>query len=384
MITTQRDSSAKYLGYLKTELEMMGGFLNPRRKVVQLHFGGGTPTFLAPDELRELGRMIHERFEFAGDAEVGIEIDPRELTYAQTQALRETGFNRASIGVQDHDHKVQTAVHRVQPFEQTKQAVDWIREAGFVSLNVDLIYGLPYQTTASFEKTLDETLKLKPDRLAVFSYAHVPWLKPSQKIFAGDALPGAELKLELLKLTIEKLGAEGFVYIGMDHFAKETDELTVAQRKKTLQRNFQGYSTHGGADIYAFGMSAISQADGIYWQNRKELPEYYKALDEGRSPMAKGYIMTEDDVIRRETIMRLMCDMGLDYAGMSENIGQDFKAYFAKELASLDDLESDGLVTRTDASLTVTDVGRLLIRNIAMRFDAYQSATKEGKFSKTI
>jgi len=263
--------------------------------------------------------------------------------------------------------------------------VDWIREAGFKSVNIDLIYGLPHQTAATFEKTIDEVLRLKPDRFAVFSYAHVPWIKPAQKIFHDEVLPTAEVKLQLLKLTIEKLTAAGFAYIGMDHFARANDELTIAQQQKTLQRNFQGYSTHGETDIYSFGMSSISQADGVYWQNIKELMPYYQALDGSQIPFAKGYLLTEDDQIRRQTIMRLMCDLSLDYAQMSQAIGQDFENYFATELASLDDLEADGLIERNAQGLQVTGTGRLLIRNIAMRFDFYAKARKsEGAFSKTI
>ncbi|MBI3853005.1 MAG: oxygen-independent coproporphyrinogen III oxidase [Verrucomicrobia bacterium] len=384
VITTDRRMSATYLNYLEKELALMSPWLNPKRKVVQLHFGGGTPTFLSPDELRALGKLIHTHFKLAVDAEAGVEIDPRRVTRDHVQALREIGFNRASIGVQDHNPLVQKAVHRIQPFAQTKMVVDWIRNAGFTSLNIDLIYGLPHQTAASFEKTLDETLALNPDRLAVFSYAHVPWIKPAQKILADKILPSAEVKLQLLKLTIEKLTAGGYVYIGMDHFARADDELAVAQRQKTLQRNFQGYSTRGGADIYAFGLSSISQADGIYWQNLKELPQYYAALDEGRSPLAKGYILTDEDKIRRQTIMRLMCDLGLDYAAMSRKLGVDFQRYFERELNSLSDFEADGLVQKTKDGLVVTDTGRLFIRNIAMRFDAYNSSNQEKRFSKTI
>jgi oxygen-independent coproporphyrinogen-3 oxidase len=251
-------------------------------------------------------------------------------------------------------------------------------------VNLDLIYGLPYQTAESFGQTLEEVLQLRPDRFAVFNYAHVPWIKPAQKILKEEALPSPELKLELLKLTIEKLTSEGYVYIGMDHFALADDELAVAQRKKTLQRNFQGYSTCAGADIYAFGVSSISQIAGMYSQNRKELPAYYAALDEGKIPLAKGYVLTADDQIRQQTIMRLMCDLELDYANMSELLNLDFAEYFAPELNSLDDLEADGLVVKTPSNVIVTDLGRLLIRNIAMRFDAYVPERKETRFSKVI
>jgi len=384
VITTDQRKSGDYIKYLEREMDLMKALLNPKRQAVQLHFGGGTPTFSLPDEIRRLGDMIHSRFVMAPDIEAGVEVDPRRLTGEHLKALREVGFNRASMGVQDNDPVVQKAVHRLQPFEMTKQVVEWMRELGFQSINIDLIYGLPFQTPDSFARTLDEIVSLEPDRFAVFNYAHVPWLKPAQKIFKPEALPSPETKLELLKLTIEKLTMEGYVYIGMDHFARAGDELAVSQRNKTLQRNFQGYSTRGGADIYAFGMSSISQAEGIYWQNHKELPAYYAALDAGQLPLHRGYIMTDEDQARRTTIMRLMCDLSLAYAAMSKLLGLEFQTHFASELDSLDDMEADGLVVKTPDGLTVTDLGRLLIRNIAMRFDAYAPTRTENRFSKTI
>jgi oxygen-independent coproporphyrinogen III oxidase len=382
VITHQQDKSAIYVEYLKKEMAMLAPRLNPRRRVGQLHFGGGTPTFLLPDELRAIGGLIHQHFQFSNTAEAGVEIDPRGVTRDHIKALREIGFNRASMGVQDNNPVVQKAVHRIQPFELTARTVDWLREAGFISLNIDLIYGLPYQTVDSFERTLDEILTLKPDRFAIFNYAHVPWLKRSQRAF--KTLPTPEVKLGLLKLSIEKLAANGYVYIGMDHFARENDELAVAQRNKSLQRNFQGYSTHGGADIYAFGISSISQTDSVYWQNQKDLPKYYEALDTGVSPLAKGYLLSADDRIRRQTIMRLMCDLELDYPAMTRLLNVDFPAYFAPELASLNDLVADDLLVFTPAGLKITETGRLLIRNIAMRFDAYLRASQDRQFSKTI
>jgi oxygen-independent coproporphyrinogen III oxidase len=381
VITHQQDQSARYFGYLKKEVAAVAPLLHPGRQVVQLHFGGGTPTFLLPDEIRTLGGLIHQHFRVAPHAEVGVEIDPRGVTRDHLRALREVGFNRASMGVQDNNPVVQKAVHRLQPKELSKQVVDWIREAGFHSINIDLIYGLPNQTVDSFEKTLDEVMAWQPDRLAIFNYAHVPWLKRAQRIL--KILP-AEEKLGILKLTIEKLTSRGYVYIGMDHFAREGDELAVSQQRRTLQRNFQGYSTHGGADIYAFGMSSISQTDGVYWQNQKELPKYYGALDAGQSPQIKGYVLSDDDRLRRQTIMRLMCDLGLDFAAMTRLLGLDFARYFAAELESLGDMEADDLIRRTPEGLTVTDVGRLLIRNIAMRFDAYLPKDTEVRFSRTI
>jgi oxygen-independent coproporphyrinogen-3 oxidase len=327
--------------------------------------------------------MIRAQFQLADDVEAGIEIDPRGVTRDHVAAMREVGFNRASVGVQDYNPVVQKAVHRIQPRALTEQVTAWIRDEGFLSLNIDLIYGLPYQTVASFEQTLEAVLELRPERLVTFSYAHVPWLKPAQRILA-KSLPSPEEKLQLLKLTIEKLTSEGYVYIGMDHFAREDDELAAAQRNKSLQRNFQGYSTHAGADIYAFGMSSISQTDWVYWQNHKELPHYYAALDQDRLPQIKGYVLTDDDKLRRQTIMRLMCDLSLDYAELTRRLGVDFARYFAPELNSMADLEADGLVRRNASGLEVTDLGRLLIRNIAMRFDAYLPKETERRFSKTI
>jgi len=387
IITTRRDVSGRYLDYLEREMDLMREHIHPARKVAQLHLGGGTPTFLSPGELRRIGEMVRSRFPLHPDLEAGVEVDPRRLTEEKVRALADAGFNRASMGVQDNDPKVQKAVHRIQPFEMTQRTVEWMRNHGFVSVNIDLIYGLPHQTPQSFEKTIDEVLTLRPDRFAVFSYAHVPWIKPAQKILTEKILPTPEVKLELLKLTTEKLTANGYRYIGMDHFAREDDELTIAQREKTLQRNFQGYSTQKGVDIHAFGMSSISQSTDVYWQNHKELDAYYADLDAGRLPWMKGYILSREDEIRRQTIMRVMCDLELDFAAMSESLGVDFKNHFAAELDSLADLEADGLVERSDNRLVVTESGRLFIRVIAMRFDEYLVKGKKnqkGRFSKVI
>jgi oxygen-independent coproporphyrinogen-3 oxidase len=384
LITTQHDNGKAYLNYLNKDLRQMASVLDPHRSVVQLHLGGGTPTFLAPDELRRLGEMIRKQFRVASNVEGGVEIDPRHLTREHLVALREAGFNRASIGVQDFDPKVQIAVHRYQPRDLTKRAIDWLDELGFESINIDLIYGLPYQTASSFARTLDTVLELQPDRLAVFSYAHVPWLKPAQKILQ-DSLPSAEDKLQLLKLVIERLTEDNeYIYVGMDHFARPHDELVLAQRNKALQRNFQGYSTRAGADIYAFGMSAISQIEKAYWQNTKDLPDYYAALDRGESPLVRGYILTEEDQIRRKTIMRLMCDLSLDFGRMSEEFGFNFREHFASELEKLAGFEADDLIHRTETGLEITSRGRLFLRNIAMCFDAYLPKENERRFSGTI
>ena len=385
VITLNHGQGMTYLNYLEKEVAQISTLLNPRKKMVQLHWGGGSPTFLSPDEIRRLGDIIHRHFTFSDDLEAGVEIDPRRLTRDHIVALREVGFNRASLGVQDFDPVVQEAVHRVQPRAMTEQVLGWVRECGFTSVNFDLIYGLPHQTVESFNRTLDIVLSLQPDRLAVFSYAHVPWVKPAQKILEQKVLPAPEVKLELLKSVIERLTEDNrYVYIGMDHFAKPTDELAVSQARKHLQRNFQGYSTRAGADIYAFGMSSISQIPDAYWQNEKDLPKYYQALDAGQVPLARGYLVTEDDKIRRDTIMRVMCDLSLDYAAMSRRLGINFTSYFERELESLATFEGDGLVRRAAGGMEVTDTGRLFIRNIAMSFDNTLAPVGERKHSRTI
>ena len=267
----------------------------------------------------------------------------------------------------------------------TEQVLGWVRELGFSSVNFDLIYGLPHQTVESFNRTLDIVLSLQPDRLAVFSYAHVPWVKPAQKILEHKVLPPPEVKLQLLKTVIERLTENNrYVYIGMDHFARPGDELAVAQSRKQLQRNFQGYSTRAGADIYAFGMSSISQIPDAYFQNEKDLPKYYAALDAGQVPLVRGYLVTDEDKIRRETIMRVMCDLSLDYAAMSQRLGLNFASYFERELESLAPFEADGLLRRSSTGMEVTDIGRLFIRNIAMSFDNTLAPVGERKHSRTI
>ena len=385
VITLNHERGMGYVEALGREVAQMAPLINPKRKAVQLHFGGGSPTFLKPDEIRRLGEIIHKHFQFAPDIEASVEVDPRRLTREHIVALAEIGFNRASMGVQDFDPKVQEAIHRIQPEAMTQQALDWLRELGFRSVNLDLIYGLPHQTVASFDHTLDTVLKMSPDRLAVFSYAHVPWIKPAQKILEREILPPPATKLEVLKLVIEKLTANNqYVYIGMDHFAKPDDELAVAQRNKQLQRNFQGYSTRAGSDIYSFGMSAISQIPDAYWQNEKELPAWQAAVDAGRAPLHRAYFVTEEDNRRRETIMRVMCDLSLDFAAMSKSLGINFAEHFATELASLAPFEADGLVKRTASGLEVTETGRLFIRNIAMCFDNTLAPVGERRHSRTI
>jgi oxygen-independent coproporphyrinogen III oxidase len=383
VISKDHGKSDVYIDKLAREIEVTVPFIHPESRVVQLHFGGGTPNFLDPSQIRRLGGIIHRHFKFEQRAEVSVEIDPRRLSRDHVQAFREVGFTRASFGIQDFDPEVQQAVNRIQPKELSDRAAGWIHEAGYDSLNIDLIYGLPHQTPETFARTIELALELKPDRFAVFNYAHVPWMKPAQKLVEKQVLPAPETKLAMLKLVIETLTARGFVYIGMDHFARETDELAVAQRAGTLWRNFQGYTTHAGADIYGFGMSSISQTPSHYRQNEKTLPPYYARVDAGELPVTRACFITPEDRIRREVIMRLMCDLKLDFDAVGRKLGIDFRQHFARELDALQAPAADGLIIFRNGGLTVTDTGRLLIRNLAMTFDAYV-ASAEKRFSRTI
>ncbi len=372
-----------YLDYLNKELSLTAKELHPESRVVQVHFGGGTPNFLSPAQIARLGAMLREHFSFEPDAEIGVELDPRRLTQEHVRAFRELGATRASFGIQDFDPAVQQGIHRIQPKEVSDRAAAWIRQTGYQSLNLDLIYGLPRQTPASFARTLELALELRPDRLAVFSYAHMPRLKPAQKLLPMAEAPSPEQRLTMLKQGIETLTERGYVYIGMDHFAREDDELAVAQRARTLQRNFQGYSTRAGVDICGFGMSSISQTTTHYRQNEKTLGTYYARLDAGQLPVARARFLSDEDILRRQVIMRLMCDLSLDYRALSTTLGIDFPAHFAPELAAFAGPVADGLVNIDENMLAVTESGRLLIRNLAMTFDAYLGKS-ERHFSRTI
>ncbi|MFW6354734.1 MAG: oxygen-independent coproporphyrinogen III oxidase [Verrucomicrobiota bacterium] len=382
-ITKDTTKADRYLDALGRELELFKPHLGPERVVEQIHYGGGSPSFLTPAQLRRACALWRERFRVADDAEVSVEIDPRTLDEAKVEAFRETGFHRASFGVQDVDPAVQEAIHRIQPSAMNRRAIGWLRQAGFRSLNVDLIYGLPRQSVQSFERTLDEVLDYAPDRFAIFSYAHVPWVAPAQRILERATLPSPREKLAMLERIIERLTGAGYRYIGMDHFAREDDELSRAQRDGTLHRNFQGYSTRAGREIAGFGMSAISQTKGTFRQNEKSLDSYYAALEAGRLPIIRGYELTPEDQLRRATIMEVMCHGRLDYAAMSERLGIHFSDHFAAELASLAPLEEDGLIERKDGCLEVKAPGWLLLRNVAMHFDAYLQ-TGERRHAKTI
>jgi len=386
LVTHRREQISEYNRYLKAEIERVAPLISKKRKVIQLHWGGGTPSYLSPDEIREVGQTIRDRFTFDDDIEAGVEIDPRDLTYEHMKAFRDCGFNRLSMGVQDFDSKVQEAVNRVQPEPITRQAVEWGRELGFKSINLDLIYGLPFQTIESFEKTVDTIIDISPDRIAVFNYAHVPWLKKHQKMIHEQDLPTPEQKLHIFKMTIEKLIGAGYWNIGMDHFAKQNDEMSVAQKNKTLYRNFQGYSTKAGCDLYGFGMSAIGHFKNSYQQNKKTLSDYYQMIGDGSLATNVGYRMTQDDHIRKEVIIRMMCDMELVKSSIEAKFHIDFDSYFADALKKLDPFTSDGLVTLEPDKIVVHGLGRQIIRNIAMCFDAYldKMISEKPIFSRTV
>ncbi|MBM3854752.1 MAG: oxygen-independent coproporphyrinogen III oxidase [Verrucomicrobia bacterium] len=370
IITRRRAAAGEYLDDLTKEVELTAARMDRHRTVAQIHLGGGTPTFFPPDELRRLGALLHKFFRFAPDVEFSVEVDPRRLTEDHIAALQEIGVNRGSLGVQDTDAKVQLAVHRFQPHHLNVKVFDWMRAAGFQSINVDLIFGLPRQNTEAFAKTIDDVLALGPDRLSVFSYAHVPWIKPAQRIFDDrEQLPTAEEKLAMFAVAHEKLTAAGFVDIGLDHFARPDDSLAVAQRAGTLHRNFQGYTTQAGASLYAFGISSISSTADTYRQNHKALLEWRAALAAGQWPVERGLRLSTEDQRRRTIIMRLMCDRRLDYAALSQRLGLDFQKTYAADLERLEDLRADGLLRFTSRGFEVTPAGIPLLRVIALRFD---------------
>jgi len=386
MVTSKRPMISAYNDYLKKDIDLLHPLMSRDRKVVQMHWGGGTPSYLEPDEIKDIGGFIRERFDFDDAIEASVEIDPRGLTREHVEAFHEVGFNRTSFGVQDFNLEVQEAINRVQSEEITRQTVEWARELGFQSVNLDLIYGLPYQTVDAFADTVDRIIDISPDRIAVFNYAHVPWLKKHQNVIPTEALPSTDERLAILEMTIEKLIAARYVYIGMDHFAKPTDELAVAQANGTLYRNFQGYSTMAGADVYAFGLSAISQFRNIYAQNLKDLREYYARIDSGQPATNVGYRMTADDHIRKETIMQLMCNLEIDKRRIEKMFGIDFENYFAGDVNKLEPFIDEGLVENGPQKISVIGSGILIIRNIAMCFDAYleKMMLEKPVFSKTV
>lgn len=387
VITHNPKRIEEYLHYLKKEIDRLSSLLHPDRKVVQLHWGGGTPTYLSPEQIADIFAYIRSHFNIAGDAEISIEIDPRRLSARHLPTIREVGFNRVSFGVQDFDDEVQQAVNRIQPEALTRQVVEVSRELGFHSINVDLIYGLPYQTVERYSKTIDKIIDINPDRLAVFNYAHVPWLKKHQRVIPTAALPEATERLKILKMVIERLTESGYVYIGMDHFAKPGDELAQALKDHTLYRNFQGYTTRAGAEVYALGITAISQLNSVYAQNVKNTADYYRMIEEGIFPTHVGYRLNEDDKIRRFVITELMCNSRVLKAEVTEKFGVDFDSYFAESTPKLQEFIDDGLLTLLPDRIQVHEPGRLVIRNIAMAFDKYLEQDRKQKkplYSQTV
>jgi oxygen-independent coproporphyrinogen III oxidase len=385
IITKDADRGDHYIDYLEMEMDLAKAQLKGEQLVTQIHFGGGTPTFLRPVQLRRLGNAIKKRFAFDKQIEFSVEIDPRRCTAEHAEALADIGCNRASLGVQDTNREVQEAIHRIQPFEETERVTQFLRDSGINQVNFDLIYGLPRQTPARFRKTVDDVMQLDPDRLAIYSYAHLPHLMPSQKLLDETEFPSTEEKLGMIQYAIESLPRLGMRFIGMDHFAREDDSLSLALDQGTLQRNFQGYSTHAETDMIAFGMSGISQLEDSYYQNTKDLGEYYRMLDENTLPVIKELKLTRDDKIRKALIMQIMCTSNLDYIEFSEKYEIDFESYFREELENLDEMEEDGLLIRMDNGIMITELGRLFLRNIAMTFDAYlKEPGREKRYSKTV
>jgi oxygen-independent coproporphyrinogen-3 oxidase len=388
VITRNHDKAEAYLFRLHREIEMQGGLYDRGRVVEQLHFGGGTPTFLTSAEIEQLIEKLGRHFTLSAhpDREYSIELDPRTITSDTLRDLHRVGFNRCSLGVQDFDPAVQEAVNRIQSVPDTLRLIDDARACGFNSVSVDLIYGLPRQSVPGFAQTLDTVLSVRPNRFAVYGYAHLPQMFKAQRQIKVEDLATPETRLKLLGLTIEKLSAAGYVYIGMDHFALPDDELVIAQRNGTLHRNFQGYSTRGYLDLVGLGVSSIGKVGDNYIQNLKTLPEYYGALDRGELPVHRGYTMTRDDVIRRDVIQQIMCYGVLDFAATAQRHGIGFREYFAAELGALEPLVADGLAEFAEPGLQVTPAGRLLLRHLAMVFDAYLPSVQASgqRFSKAI
>lgn len=389
VITRHREVAQKYLTYLHREIREVARRLQPRRKVVQYHWGGGTPTYLNLEEMRALQQVVTECFDILPDAETAIEVDPRVTSREQIDLLRSMGFNRLSMGVQDFDPEVQAIINRNQTERQTRELFAYSRSAGFASINIDLIYGLPLQKPETFAKTLAAVIELRADRVAVYSYAHVPWLRTQQKGFDPAMLPSGEQKLELFCLAREAFVRAGYREIGMDHFAVPEDELAKAVETRTLSRNFMGYTVKAAPDMIGVGVSAIGDVAGAYAQNQKKLPRYYDAIDSGSLAIDRGYRLSVDDQIRRFVITQLMCNFHLDKRTVEERFGIVFDRAFERELAELarpDGLIANGFVSASREALHVEPLGRLFVRNVAMLFDRYLLDKKAGPpiFSRTV
>ena len=386
VITKDRGRTQPYLQRLEQEIQLIACHLDPKQKVEQLHFGGGTPTFLSHDELRQLMAHLRKHFNLLDDdsGDYGIEIDPREADWSTMGLLRELGFNRVSIGLQDLDPDVQRAVNRLQSLEETRAVIDAARTLQFRSINIDLIYGLPRQTPDAFARTVDEVIRLQPDRLSVFNYAHLPErFMPQRRINTSD-LPSAADKLLMLERTIAQLTGAGYRYIGMDHFALPDDELAIAQEESTLQRNFQGYTTHGHCDLIGLGVSAISQIGELYCQNSNDLTQYQHTLGSAQLATSRGLLCNQDDRIRREVIQQIICNLQLPFAYVEQRFNIDFRGYFAPLWPSLEQMAADGLIALDNQQLTVLPAGRLLVRSVCMVFDAYLEQQNRQRFSRVI
>jgi oxygen-independent coproporphyrinogen-3 oxidase len=382
-----REEIEPYLADLHREIDMMAARIAKSRKIAQVHWGGGTPTYLTPSQASGLAQHLFEAFAPAPDAEVSVEVDPRITTPAHLEVLKKRGFNRVSMGVQDFDPEVQELVNRIQPFELTRDLVDAARGLGYVSVNLDMIYGLPGQTRAGFEKSVEQILSLRPDRVAMYSYAHVPWLKRPQRVLAAHLPEGTE-KFAIFVSGIERFVDAGYVYIGMDHFALPHDDIVKAQDDRTLTRNFQGYTTHAGCDLYGMGVSAISSVNDLYAQNTKDYAEYHAAASAGTPPTVKGHLLTEDDFLRRDVITRLLCHCVLKKREIERDHGlPSFDETFSSAIDKLPQFVEDGMVVADDEEIRVTTMGRIFIRNVAMLFDSYleKKAPEAPKiFSRTL
>ena len=383
--TSKSDKMSRYLDYLERELEILSSIVDTNRSVVQMHFGGGTPTFYSASELDRIIKAIKKHFKnFANDAEISCEIDPRFLNEEQLQVLSSHGFNRVSFGVQDFDEQVQKEIHRIQPYDITQNAVNLARKYGMISVNTDLIYGLPYQSLDSFKRTLELGVSLNPDRFAIFNYAHVPWIKKSMRKFDETTLPSPKIKLEILKYTMEYLPNHGYKMIGRDHYAKPEDELFKALENGSLHRNFQGYTTKGGAQLIGIGLTSIGEGDDYYAQNYKDMTSYEAAIDAGKLPNAKGIYLNSEDRLRKSVIMELMANFSLDIKRVESEFGINFFEHFKAELNELGDLMQ--FININNDKISINQTGTLLIRNIAMCFDEYMAKFKgvNNSFSKTV
>ncbi|MDB9447074.1 oxygen-independent coproporphyrinogen III oxidase [Anabaena sp. CS-542/02] len=383
VISQNKNIAKPYIEHLAREIKNMARLIDQDRKVLQIHWGGGTPNYLNQEQVKFLWKQITDNFNIDSQAEISIEINPSYLDKDYIFFLREVGFNRISFGIQDFNPQVQIAVNRLQPEELLFDVMGWIKAAKFDSVNVDLIYGLPHQTLQTFRETVSKTIALDPNRIVVFNFAYVPWMKPAQKNIPQAALPQPQEKLEILKMTIEELTNSKYLFIGMDHFAKQNDELAVAQQNRTLQRNFQGYTTHAGTELLGFGATSISMLHDAYVQNHKQLKNYYQAINSDTLPISKGVKLTQDDIIRRDVIMCIMSHFHLHKQNIEDKYHINFDQYFTHELEALAQLQADGLVNISSKDIEVTDIGRLLVRNIAVIFDNYHQ-TKEQRFSRAI